>query len=213
MKTSMKKLLALLLALVMIVGLVACGPKSKDAENPPAQSGTPDVTPDETQSIIDQNSDVAEEDRYGGVLDLVWSACTDHFDPHTSGWPTYFWAQNVYETPLSRDSGGNLCPNVCEFEVSDDALTLKLWVREGVIFHDGSAVEIEDVVASLDRAGKRYAKIGKAFNNKIASVEVADGVATYTFTDYNPETLYYISGDNPYGISDFHLGSPLCNLR
>ena len=48
----------------------------------------------------------------------------------------------VYENALTRDTDNNICPGVCDFELSDDMLTLKLWVRENMVFHNGDPVEI-----------------------------------------------------------------------
>ena len=58
----------------------------------------------------------------------------------------------MYEglTQYSRD--GEIVPRLATgWEISDDALTYTLTLREGVLFHDGSTLDAEDVKVSLDR--------------------------------------------------------------
>ena len=182
----MKKFIALMLALVMVIGLAACGEKEPNAEaTDPAAPDASDVAPDVA---------APDAEKYGGVLDIATHTDPGSIDPHyTSGTEFYRFSSNVFENPLAQDADGNIVANVCEYELSEDGLTLKLWVRDGVVFHDGSAVEIEDVVASLSRAGLLQKNIKKFFTGFVANVTVADGVATYTFTEYSPNTLYYIA--------------------
>ena len=170
----MKKFVSILMALVMILSLAACG-------GDPATSGS--------------GSGVGGEDsKYGGELNVRWNTLEKGLDPHIfSGWGFYHWALCVFENPISQDENGNFAPGVCEFELSEDQTVLKLWVREGKKVHDGTDVEIEDVVASLDRASLQ-SSIDKYFTQYIDSVEVKDGVATYTFKEFVANTLYYMTG-------------------
>lgn len=173
----MKKVLALTLALVLALGLVACGP----ASGPAGEGGV-------------VNTDIPEEDRYGGTLDMYVSSFSDTFDPHfTTGWVSYNWSCGVYENPIARDDKGNFVPGVCDFELSEDMLTLKLWPREGVKFHNGDLVEIEDVVATIERAGGMVSNMKNYWTPYVAGVTVENGVATYTFTEFNINTLLYLA--------------------
>jgi len=175
----MKKWIALVLALAIAMSLAACGGKT-------ATAGT-------TETI--DPATIPEEARYGGVLDLTYGDCSDTFDPHlTTGWVSYNWSCGVFENPLARDENGNFVPNVCDFELSEDMLTLTLWPREGVTFHNGDPVEIEDVVASIKRSYENVANMKKFFAPYMAGEPVvADGKATYTFTEFNINTLYHFS--------------------
>lgn len=175
----MKKWIALVLALVLALSLIACGPK---AETTPG-------------AVTDPGADIPEEQRYGGVLNTTWNSCSDTFDPHyTTGWVSYYWSFNVYETPIARDAEGNFVPCVCDFELNEDMTQLKLWVRDGVTFHDGSAVEIEDVVASIQRSCDLVPNMGKWFGDYVSDLTVSNGVATYTFSEFKVNTLMYLSG-------------------
>ena len=118
-----KKILSLILATVMALCIFAgCTPNE-----------------DIGSSNLEDNGP-----QYGGVLNLAWTGNgSDSLDPlYNTGWLTYIWATNVFETAISRDADGNFVPCVCNFELSEDRMTLKLWVRDGVTFHNGDPVTI-----------------------------------------------------------------------
>ncbi len=178
----MKKLLALVLAVVMVLSLAACGPQN-------VGDGTTGG------STVDDG--IPEEQRYGGHLNLCFYTKITNLDPAKStGVWNYMWTSMIFETPLTRDGEGNIRPNVCEYELSEDNLTLKLWVREGMTFHDGSPVEIEDVVASMKRAVHKSPREFVA--GYIKDVTIENGVATVTFKEYAEKTMYYIACVNPF---------------
>lgn len=192
----MKKMLALFLALVMMLSVLAACNTEKPVETQPKEtqgSNTPaDTQPIETTAPVDP-----EAEKYGGHLDLTHGSSTTTLDPSkaTGTW-NYMWTNMVYEPPLTRDTEGNIRPNVCEFELSEDMLTLKLWVREGVTFHDGSEVEIEDVVASIQRAVHKSPR--NYVSAYIENVTYDGDVATITFKEYNERTMYYIACPNAF---------------
>ena len=190
----MKKMLALLLALVMLLSVLAACNNEKPVETQPkeTQGNTAGETqPAETTAPVDP-----EAEKYGGHLNFTHGSTMSTLDPaKATGTFNYMWTNMVYETPLTRDAEGNIRPNVCEFELSDDQLTLKLWVREGVTFHDGTEVEIEDVIASIQRA---VHKSPRQYVAAYIETVVYDGdVATITFKEYNERTMYYIACPNP----------------
>ena len=194
----MKKLLALLLAIVMIVSMTACvqpdgptDPTKTPADPTNAPTGSQGDPTDPTQDPA-----ALEAAKYGGHLDFCVYAKPTRLDPaKATGTWYYMYTNLVYEAPLTRDAEGNIRPNVCEFELSEDQLTLKLWVREGLKFHDGSPVEIEDVVASIRRTVHKSPR--QFVDGYIQNVEIKDGVATITFKEYNEKTMYYIASVNP----------------
>src|SRR3546814_4230363 len=62
----------------------------------------------------------------------------------------------VYDTLFSSDADLNPQPQmVGSWEVSDDRMTYTFKLRDGLMFHDGSPVTSKDVVASMNRWGKR----------------------------------------------------------
>jgi peptide/nickel transport system substrate-binding protein len=79
----------------------------------------------------------------------------------------------VYDTVLVLDKDQKLQPGIAEkWEMSADAKTLSLTIRKGATFHDGSAVDAEDVAASLKRAQTLPGSTVKGNLANLASVEV-----------------------------------------
>ena len=83
---------------------------------------------------------------------------------------------NIFEG-LTRFMGdGSVVPGLAEsWEISDDGTVYTFKLREGVRFHDGTAMDAEDVKFSLDRArADDSANAQKALFDGIESVEVVD---------------------------------------
>ena len=60
---------------------------------------------------------------------------------------------NVFETMVTTDAQGNLAPNLCErWALEDDARTVRLHLRSGVVFSDGTPLTAAEVKASLERS-------------------------------------------------------------
>ena len=81
---------------------------------------------------------------------------------------------NLYEGLVKPTSDGGFIPAVAsDYTISDDAKTYTFTLRDGITFHDGTPVTIEDVKYSIDR----YAEIqgeSSAFSSLVDSVEVQD---------------------------------------
>ena len=77
----------------------------------------------------------------------------DSLDPHyATGAGTKEVLFNVFEGLVKPDENGNLNPAVAsEYTVSDDKKVYTFTLRDGIKFHDGSAVTVEDIKNSLDR--------------------------------------------------------------
>lgn len=95
--------------------------------------------------------------------------------------PGYRVMQNIYDTLLTVDYAGDgaILPALAESYERVDARTLTLTLREGVVFHDGSALTAEDVVFSFGperRTNEDSPGFGTAqqFLNTIESVEAVD---------------------------------------
>ncbi|MEX5727403.1 peptide/nickel transport system substrate-binding protein [Rhodovulum iodosum] len=83
---------------------------------------------------------------------------------------------NVFEGLTRFAPDGAIVPGLAErWEVSDDATVYIFHLREGVSFHDGTAMDAEDVKFSLDRArAEDSTNAQKALFAGIAAVEVVD---------------------------------------
>jgi peptide/nickel transport system substrate-binding protein len=76
----------------------------------------------------------------------------ESMDPHFSAIGINVSAmKNVYETLTARDNNLQLQPGLAESWEPVDELTWRFKLREGVNFHDGSALDAADVVHSVNR--------------------------------------------------------------
>ena len=186
MKNTMKKLLALLLALAMVAGVLAgCGGNKTPGENAPVE-GEPVDTPNEGgEEVV-----AAGEPQRGGYVTYSWYELSPTFDPYgQASWTTYMWSNNNFEACMARGEDGVIYPLVCDYDFAEDGLTLKLWVREGVKFSDGTDVTIEDVLASLQRAASFTPRVQTALWDLVESYDITDGVLTFNFTECNVTTI------------------------
>ncbi|WP_294227244.1 ABC transporter substrate-binding protein, partial [uncultured Shimia sp.] len=83
---------------------------------------------------------------------------------------------NVFEGLTRFASDGAVTPGLAKsWEISEDGLTYTFMLNDGVTFHDGSAMDGEDVKFSLDRArAEDSANAQKALFEGIADVTVVD---------------------------------------
>lgn len=92
---------------------------------------------------------------------------------------------NVFEGLTRFGPDGSVNPGLAEsWAVSEDGTTYTFTLRDGVTFHDGSAMTAEDVVFSLDRAraeGSTNAQPGLFAN--IVSVEATDDLTVVVTLD------------------------------
>ena len=80
----------------------------------------------------------------------------------------------VYDTLFSQDADLNPQPQMVDkWTVSDDRKVYTFTLRDGLTFHDGSAVTSKDVVASMKRWGQRDGA-GKQLFGYTASLEAKD---------------------------------------
>lgn len=84
--------------------------------------------------------------------------------------------QNVFESLTTVAENGEVQPNLAaSWEVSEDGLTYRFTLAEGVTFHDGSTLDAEDVVFSFDRAmGEESVNPSKDIFEPITSVKAVD---------------------------------------
>ncbi len=83
---------------------------------------------------------------------------------------------NIFEGLTRFASDGSIVPGLAhDWDISEDGLTYTFHLREGVTFHDGTAMDAEDVKFSLERIGAEGSlNAQKALYAAIAAVEVVD---------------------------------------
>ena len=85
-------------------------------------------------------------------------------------------ALHLYDAPLARDSEGevrNQALERWEWESEGGGAQFVMTLRDGLKFHDGTALEADDVIASLDR-WKEKARIATFWRDSLQGMEATD---------------------------------------
>ena len=131
-----RRLTSILLVLTMVasIALTGCSGDKKEAES----------------KTENQLSGKPVE---GGTIRVGISQDVDSLDPHTAvSAGTKEVLFNIYEGLVKPDSDGNLVEAVASsYEISDDAKVYTFTLRDGVKFHNGNEVTVDDVKYSIDR--------------------------------------------------------------
>lgn len=108
------------------------------------------------------------------VLVVARAVDATGLDPHTqTAFASLRLLELIYEPLVTTDQDLNLVPALAEsWAFSDDGLTLTFTLREGVTFHDGSALTSEDVKASFERILDE--ETGSAASTNYVSIESID---------------------------------------
>jgi peptide/nickel transport system substrate-binding protein len=105
-------------------------------------------------------------------ITIATAAQPDTLDPHaTSATSAFQVSKSLYDTLVEPDRDGVIVPALAEsWHTSDDGLTLRFALREGVRFHDGSVLTSADAAASL----RRLQADGSPKANEFAMVSAID---------------------------------------
>ena len=186
-KNKMKKnFLALVLGAVVTASLIAgCGGKTSSGSSAPA---------------ADTGSTAAAQAEGGMVEggDFIKGVSTEApgFDPftvQTADARSIFF--NIYEGLMKTQPDGSFAPGLAEkCDVSDDLKTYTFTLRQGVKFHDGSELTMDDVTYSIEKSITsgingfkeiaQYAAAGKVYTVSSETTTNEDGeeVETYHVT-------------------------------
>ena len=119
----------------------------------------------------------------------------DSLDPdHMTAAGTKEVMFNVYEGLVKPTSEGNIVPAVAsDVNVSDDGLTYTFQLRQGVKFHNGDTVDMQDVLFSLNRRmSEDDAAAHLAALDIIADVKGEGDTLTITLSEPSGEFLAYM---------------------
>lgn len=179
MKKQAVRFLALLLAAsLMTVSLAACGGNTDGGD-----TGTADP----------QGTAKTGEPITGGSITVgIAQDINDSLDPHsmtTAGTRSVLF--NVYEGLVKPDPDGNLIPAVASnYNISDDGKSYTFTLRDGVKFHNGEAVTVEDIVYSINRcAGDGGEPRIAAFSSVVECRATSDTEVVITLDSVNIEFL------------------------
>ncbi|WP_396643929.1 ABC transporter substrate-binding protein [Microbacterium sp.] len=120
-------------------------------------------------------TDAASEPVVGGTITVTLPSDPGTLDSAVSTLQvTQYMNSHVLEGLLALDSSYSPKPMLADtYEVSADGLRYTFDLRDGVLFHDGSALDAEDVVASLTRFFD-VSSVGKQAKPSISTIEATD---------------------------------------
>ena len=131
-----RKMMSILLVITMAASIALSG-----------CSGDKKATESATENELSKNP------VEGGSIKVGISQDLDSLDPHkavAAGTKEVLF--NIFEGLVKPDSDGNLVEAVAEsYEISEDARVYTFTLRDGVKFHNGNEVTVEDVKYSIDR--------------------------------------------------------------
>ena len=146
-----KRFLALALVASMCVSLAACGNSGSKGTTGAAESSSAAASETTASGQTEAEGDPVK----GGTLTISLSASPSKLDPiHYSGVYESQIIKNVCDTLIdyNKDLSEYVPSLATDWTVSDDGMTYVFNIRQGVKFHDGSDLTVEDVKWSLDRA-------------------------------------------------------------
>ena len=159
----------------------------------------------------------------GGTIRVGITQDIDSLDPHlarSAGTREVLF--NIFEGLVKPNAQGELLPAVAEsYTISEDATVFTFVLREGILFHDGSAVTVEDVRYSIERLADTTsgARLVSAFSVIEEVVTPDDRTIEIHLSEANPELLSYLTvaiipansadtaADTPIGTGPFQFGS------
>lgn len=147
-----------------------------------------DLTPEQATSLAVR--------RQSGTLRVAWNP-TFTLDPlNASADSEIAFLNAVYDYLVDTDAQSVLVPRLAsEWMVSEDGLTYTLQIREGVKFHDGSDLTVEDVIWTFNRL-KSEGPTADLYAN-VESIEAGDGNSVvFKLTQTNPDFLYDLSDNH-----------------
>ncbi len=144
----------------------------------------------------------ADEPKKGGTLrmGLGGGETTDTLDPGLSDSPVPFSVNRQWgDTLVNVTPDGQIEPRLAESATpNDDGTVWTFKIRQGVKFHDGSDLTVDDVVATMKRHSDENAKSG--------ALGIMQGIADIKADGENVVfTLSTGNADLPYLLSDYHL--------
>lgn len=118
---------------------------------------------------------------------------------HTSGAAVeQVLIDNIYQGLVSRTQDNEIVPALAsEYEVSDDGLTYTFTLNEGVTFHNGEALTVDDVVTTFTQVKDDPTLIGNGDFAGVASItapDTATATVVITLTEPNQNFLFTLTG-------------------
>lgn len=181
-----KRILAVFLVLATLACLLcACGGATTEV---PASS-------DETTASSGDSSVAASERASANEIIVGIPQDLDSLDPYQTGTAgTREVMFNIFEGLVKLNSDGNYVDAVASsHSVSEDGLTYTFTLRDGVLFHNGEAVTMEDVIYSFETCAATTVNEAVAAALSDAQITSEGNDLIITLSQANSDFLAYVS--------------------
>ena len=139
----MKKILALILAALMIVSLMV-GCSKSDSTDKPTNNAAP-------ESSTTANTSDAAETVYKDTITIATASDQNYMDGQMNN-TNDVYLRAVYSQLVRRSADNDIIGDLAEsWEVSEDGCTWTFHLKHGIKFHSGKELTAKDVKASYDR--------------------------------------------------------------
>lgn len=135
--------------------------------------------------------------RQSGALRVAWGGAPATLDPLFASADTEIAFLNaVYDYLIDTNSQSELVPRLAQsWIVSDDGLVYTLQIAQGVKFHDGSDLTLEDILWTFERL-RSDGPTADLYAN-IDSIAVGEGSnLVFTLKETNPDFLYDLTDNH-----------------
>ncbi len=143
----------------------------------------------------------AAEPKKGGILKMGIGGgeTTDTLDPGLADNSAQFMANRLWgDTILAVTPDGQIEPRLAEsYSSNADATVWTFKIREGVKFHDGSVLSVDDVIATFKRHSDENSKSGALGSLKgISDIQTDGQNVVFTLESGNADLPYLLGGYN-----------------
>lgn len=206
----MKRTLALVLSIVMVLGLflAGCGSKAPEAEQATEaakpQTSTEDKVADAAPEVVltAREAELAEAQAHkGGTLTMGYTDIRDFFNPYKQGNLVSF-GFGVYQPLAYCDDDDVWTPCLAEsWERDDENFTLTVHLRKDVTFSGGEAMTADDVVFS--HAARLEYGTGSVIGNPVSIEKIDDYTVVFTWDSFSLNYEVWVLGQYIYSKSKF----------
>lgn len=152
-----KRLLAVLLAAVMVFSMTACGTNNQGPSETSSAAKASDGTkePGNTPSSETATTAAADNGSASGTdVELLNVGCIYQFDvesPYCDLIKYLSYDSFMYANLVRYDANNEVVPCLCErFEIAEDGTAVTFYFKDGIKWHDGQPLTMEDIEFSLN---------------------------------------------------------------
>ncbi len=181
--------------------VVACSPGGEATEAPPATEADMAEAPTEeapAEEAPTEEAPMEEAPAEEKVLSIAWGGTPVNLDPLSASADVEIAFLNaVYDYLIDTDQENQLVPRLATgWQVSDDGTQYTITVAEGVTFHNGDPLTLDDVIWTLDRLRNAEGPTADLFAG-VESIEPGDGnTLVFTLSSPNPDFLYNLTDNH-----------------